>query len=659
MASFFVDIKKIPAKAARAFLVGGAGLILGLLSFGGMYALMPVLPLAFGAFALSVAYEGEIYKQNIKQAWQKLFKPHYLLQQMANQFLLDHFPTDEDAALPSFFSAYLRLCKELHHFEHKRLDKPSLARKEQLQKSLRLLEKWFAAQCLTPLSAADNAEEKALKQWINKQSGGADFLNKYRRRQRLFRGVGLFSGVSGAFMALGTTYLLVEAFSLIPFLATLSAAFWPVAIVPMALIAGTAYALLTYNAITDFITNDTLRHWYRRIRDTIRREGFGFKQALVTLIALALVALAVALTVCTAGTWWTITKQTKPLFQWMGTFPSFVMGIINPIITGLSAIVFNLENTSETLEMITDGAKHIISRLRRLGGDMLDYMTKPLREENVFQWFNPFRLLIQLTFLPLRLLLFFGHLLSIGVTADRVPGVSSRTSGALGVISEGFEDTHYFFGHGEHTHEPHTHEHHAHEHHHHVDHDKALLMARLAPQHGHHHGADLPTQLLKTVFLPLYLLAASWEYLASRAVITDKGPLTFAAAWDKHRGNKPLESVDFSAEFKSQSAASSTYASFLIERFITKQLVSARMGRSVAREKITQLRALSTTLSQPQSAENNLSGLIKTHVEENKRLYGRPRFLFWAHTQTRTMRFLDELPQRIEYTATPPSIKPT
>lgn len=57
-----MNIKNIPIKPQKIpyylfllLLTVGASLILGFLSFGGMYALWPVLPLAFAGFALSVA----------------------------------------------------------------------------------------------------------------------------------------------------------------------------------------------------------------------------------------------------------------------------------------------------------------------------------------------------------------------------------------------------------------------------------------------------------------------------------------------------------------------------------------------------------------------------------------------------------------------------
>lgn len=84
----------------------GASLILGFLSFGGMYALWPVLPLAFAGFALSVAYEGEIYLQNIKGALNKLFKFNYLKNYLAKEYLLNHFPNTDEENCPQFFKDY-------------------------------------------------------------------------------------------------------------------------------------------------------------------------------------------------------------------------------------------------------------------------------------------------------------------------------------------------------------------------------------------------------------------------------------------------------------------------------------------------------------------------------------------------------------------------
>ena len=87
-----MKIKKIPFSLATWVLMAGASLTIGLLVFGGTLAIWPVLPAAVAAFVLSVAYEGEIYLQNIKGSLKKLFKSNQLERQLAKACLLEHFP---------------------------------------------------------------------------------------------------------------------------------------------------------------------------------------------------------------------------------------------------------------------------------------------------------------------------------------------------------------------------------------------------------------------------------------------------------------------------------------------------------------------------------------------------------------------------------------
>ncbi len=115
--------------------------------------------------------------------------------------------------------------------------------------------------------------------------------------------------------------------------------------------------------------------------------------------------------------------------------------------------------------------------------------------ENTLQQLNPFRLVLFLTITPLRVCFFLGHLISIGVTADRVPGVSKFFSALLGIVSEFFEDLHYF------VEVPHAHD------------RKTLLKERLSSGAGHTHQEDLPKRLLLLITYPLRLLSDAWHAL--------------------------------------------------------------------------------------------------------------------------------------------------
>ena len=52
----------------------GASLTIGLLSFGGFYAIYPSIYLGITSGVLAAIYEGEIYMTNIEDASSKLFK---------------------------------------------------------------------------------------------------------------------------------------------------------------------------------------------------------------------------------------------------------------------------------------------------------------------------------------------------------------------------------------------------------------------------------------------------------------------------------------------------------------------------------------------------------------------------------------------------------
>lgn len=66
----------------------GASLGLGLLSFAGIYALIPMVSVGVGAFVLSTVYESEIYQKNIGHAFDKLTKPNYLRNRLSRELLL-------------------------------------------------------------------------------------------------------------------------------------------------------------------------------------------------------------------------------------------------------------------------------------------------------------------------------------------------------------------------------------------------------------------------------------------------------------------------------------------------------------------------------------------------------------------------------------------
>ncbi|KTD52220.1 hypothetical protein Lqui_1064 [Legionella quinlivanii] len=642
--------KKIPYYLLLLLLTVGASLILGFLSFGGMFVLWPVLPLAFGAFFLSVAYEYEIYMQNITGALGKLgFKRDYLERHLAREFLLNNFPK-EGAELeggPEFFRDYKKMLQRLHALGEDPLDEAGRLKKKKIEKKLSDMEKWFAEQ----LFAKNDEEEdltpyqQELRQWL-KTRGQDEVQELFTRRRLYYRLAGAFSILAGLFMGAGTTYLLVGEFAAIPLLAAIPFSMLPAFIIPMAVIAGAAYGFLTYNAITDMINNDTLRQWYIKIRDNLVKE-VNLRSLFLAVTSVLLVGLAIALTICTAGTWWTVVKNSRPLFAWMGKIPVFVMGIINPIITGLSAVFFNLENTSNTFEIIDGALKSKKSWFREFINDVKQGWAELRQKENWLQIINPFRLVINILLAPLRLILFLGHLISIGVTSDRVPGIPETVSAGLGTISELGEDWHYFF--------PGSHEH---------KHDdfklKHALKDRLSAKGGHSHdNDDAPTVILKFLLSPVFLLATLYAWGASQFnnpndQTNPREVLTFKQAWYQQTGRKaeqsekplqePIEAISEEWEIE--------HTLYKVDNFQKKHFSSA-FNSKIVKEKTEGLDAFQKELrqlakqrkefSEECAPKLNLKGKIEEEAE--KSLYNKHRFFEKGDATTKT--FLQELPQSV------------
>ncbi|CAM2901640.1 Uncharacterised protein [Legionella steigerwaltii] len=636
MAANKKKFKKIPSYVALGSLTVGASLILGFLSFGGMYALYPAISLAFATFGLSVAYEGEIYLQNIKGAFKKLFKKNYLENHLAKEYLLEHFSEAiQSKNCPQFFKDYDTQLKLLGEFNHKPLNKESRKRKKQIEKTLADMEKWFALQLFASKEKkkqSDYAEK--LSEWL-KDHDQNTWQARLEKRQSTFKLVKGFSLLAATFMGLGSTYLIVEAFSVIPLMAAIPFAFWPIFIVPMAVVAGAAYGMLIYNTVTDLINNDTLNKWYTRLRNDWN-QGLTFRNVFMTTMAVLLVSLAIALTVCTAGTWWTVATSARPLFEWMKKMPSFVMGVINPIITGLSAIFFNVQNSLESLEMVyeatapdTNAKANIFQRTYQAVADVLAHVWDT---ENWLQMLNPFRILLKLTITPLRILLFLGHLVSVALTSDRMPGVPQILAALVAIICEGFEDAHYFVGPSQK--------------------EKTVLEERLGSEEDHQ-NADIPTLLLKVLASPLYFLAAGWDCLASKmnrpvagdTQIQQPKALTLTQAWNKQLGIQ--EEVDVvlakdverpSPEWKVEHTVS------LIEKYESKHLETVWFGDELARQKKTELENLKTEVRQNGSSLNSILATAKKNSVYNQhRLFA----ALQEGVNTATQDFIEELPERV------------
>lgn len=413
--------KKFFKQSLTILLTLGASLLLGLLSFGGMYVLLPLLSVSIAAFVLSVIYEGEIYQKNITKALDKLIEPYFTEQLLGEEFLNTF--NFKKRKLPSFFATYQKLSNQ----------SSSPAR----DKRLKIMEIWLGQLLLNSQSESNYAKIIIAHLKLNEESS-KKFQQRARQIQNHHHNIQIFAGSAAILMSLGTIFLILDVLPALPFL-MIAPAVLPYVVIPMAAIAGLAYGFLSYNSLTDFLLKNSLQNWWQDIKEQLQNPKRNWKHVIFAVLSAAIFALNLALTLCTAGTWWTVVNATHTTWRWLKhPLTKILTALIAPVVS-ISTLGFNLENTIETINEVKEALEEKPQTQIHI------HVTATTSKETWWQVFNPFRVILKLTFTPFLILFFLGHLISIGLTADRMPGVPAIVSALFGIISEGLEDFHYFF----------------------------------------------------------------------------------------------------------------------------------------------------------------------------------------------------------------------
>lgn len=490
--------KKWGLIALNGVLTLGASLTLGLLSFGGFYAIYPSITLGLTSFALATLYEGEIYNSNIANALKKLLTPNYYNSAQAKETLtaiIDRYQSDLQS-LPHFFQDYRNLLMEIEALSN--IKHPSKAQKKVLKKArkeLKQFERYFADALFDKLSH-QQAYALELMTFLTEIDGGKfkqQIVEKANQKKKLIQYGMYFSIITSGLFSLGSIYLILDSLTTLTFI-SLSVS----SIVSLALVCGTAYGFLIYNSLSDMIWDESMNNWYSEVKDSIQNAS-PMKAALMTTVSVLLVGLGISLTLFTAGTWWTIAKNTKNLPSFLKRIPTFVTAGLIPLFNGAAALVFTLENTKSSVDQVMSFFKGNKDSTKN---QLADSPKKTVNPTPIYQRLNPFNLAIYLLETPLKAIGFILHIGSIGVTTDRIPGVSEKVSAGMSMVSEGFEDFHYFVkGESEDDH------------------------------HAHDHAQDLPSKIIKLVLSPLYILSVCWHYTGSQFT---QQPVNFSEAW-QHR----------------------------------------------------------------------------------------------------------------------------
>lgn len=662
--------------ATLIFLTVGASIILGFLSFSGMFALWPVLPIAIGCFVLSLAVEGLIYYENIKRALKK-FKPDFLKLELAEELLLEYVPTlemetgsktDEYAKAPDFFKDYIVQLELYKALNHGKLDEAGIKNKKIVNKKLRDMEKWFALQLFLEVKPQAkffirDSEEKNLPKnnivylknfkefffvdvngklctptpaqmmdlprtfyeyelhvWLKQHQ--RKYAAELKERQESKRFVDAGSILSAIFMTFGTTFLLSEAFLNIPLLAAISTPMLPYIILPMAIMAGLAYGVLTWQTFYKMQREKPLLERYKALKKDIRHLSWDKIPMIIMTISLFL--LTTALTICTAGTWFTIVKHTRPIFTWMSKLPSVVIGMMT-FVLGFSTWGFNVSNAFTTLQKISE--ESLLQKVKSFINELFDGVLKfDWQASNLLRLLNPFKIFLKLTYTPLKITFFILHLLSISVTGDQIPGVKKIVAILLGFISEGFEDWDYIFGHNKNCQGKHN--------------LKSVLTERFSDEDEHSHEDDIPTKCLNFLFYPLYLAAASYDIWARK--YTKEPSVSFKRAMEEMQDieeevSKPLENLGKSPSYDWEKQ----HTLYLIEKR-QRKLSTFSPNKYNELEKLKQ-NLVAMDFENSKEARNGIF-----LAEEQKPIYktnSNLPTLFFNHNSA-TIAFIKELPER-------------
>lgn len=571
MSSTLKKIKKIFHYSSSTLLILGMVLVTGFLSFSGMLLLNSSIFFAISCFFLAGIIEGEVYAQNIKSSLFKIFTTTYWTDAIIEQTLEELIAANKDQ-LPPFLQEYRALQNYIQHLEHHH-DHSTKNKKllKDAQRHLKWKRRYFRDFILNKASGPfDKQLEAAFAKLLVKEqvddieSLRSNIHQKINQKIWLSRAawiLNIAAGIScalvGIEVAQSSMAVLISYFGI-----TISGAALSASIFGLAILGALGYTLIIHNTITDIIKNDSVRQWAHKSREFFKRKQQGkisetlaryYLRVILGSIGISIViGLGVFATIATAGTWWYAAKAGARFISWLTNIASGLRTVAVSLMA-ITTLLFSLVNSLQTVEELLKVSFHKIKvSFQKL---INKYIDTPA--ENLIQRLNPFRFIILTVILPFKYLIFIAHLFSMGVTGDRLNKVPPLVTSVLSAGGEFLEDSHYFF----HIDDTTDHHHHNHndnnhntatadqkdnnaisctcshqeskevtdEHHHHKENQEPHT-------HHHAHGEIIMGTLLafiKIALAPLYLLAISWDWLASKGNSSTDKQLTFKLATTK------------------------------------------------------------------------------------------------------------------------------
>lgn len=533
------------------FLMLSIILSFGLLSFTGLLVIYPSFAIAVLAFLLNALVEGEIYRQNIFKGLSKLFKKrsslHTLIIQELHKCLDEHIEKSKLANkkayddLSDFMRKYMELRKFLDSLKDKELTPETERRKKIAKKILKTMQSEFiqavvakrtgqSQQVLLARPRQIDANDKILKQ----VRAVLPSLEDRVLAVELLTPVYILAGFTFGLVMVSTlqSSLMVSAVALG---ITLPTPVFPILAVLLATLAAISYTIMIYYTVSKIIHSAAWERWIKTLQDLYSKGDDSYLRYTlrvmgVTLLAAIIVAVGIAATFATAGTWWSAVNATIKLVPAMMALARFVRVVVIALIaiTFATNLSFTVKSSIKSLEKISN---KVAGMLKMTAKGWFNYffagIRKTKKQENWVQFLNPIRIIIKLIEIPYYTAVFIGHAIAMGLTADKVQinGVDlSKPATGAGMFIEFLEDYGFLVGHDEDEHDSKDGKHH-----HHGDDDGDNK------HHHHHEHSKIPDYLLTILLSPLKLASALWDYVASQFNAGDpkKPVLSFSQACEK------------------------------------------------------------------------------------------------------------------------------
>ncbi|MFM2321924.1 MAG: hypothetical protein RLZZ225_77 [Pseudomonadota bacterium] len=534
------------------FLTMGTVLSVGFLSFSGLWVIYPYVVPAILAFFLSGVIEGKVFGTGIFKGLARLkllttnAQKHLLIIELNK--LINYkekanksWAEEQGGFLKDYWQQrkYYKSLKENPHADENAL--------EEAKKDLDALKDFFCRQVSQSKGEANHPVGLSINEGLKNIS---KVLLKSAKHSvwvlRFFWTVSILMGVvSGFITAFAVNEAITIGLALSLSATALSAIIWPVAI-----FAAVGATFLLYYVITDIVKNDTVEKAFSKVFELFKRKVHENKKEplaayLMRLLSLSLVVVAISAitvfaTAASAGTCWIIMRQGINLL--VPKLPAFIaycasailipMGFATDLIYGVSTTLLTINNCKSLFIAAFEAIKHPMQKSKSFFSKIKKELGKVKRNESWGQFFNPFRIIAKLIISPLQAFVFIGHLISIGLTADRFLNFPPPLVAGVCAASEGLQDLSFFTTEeDEHNHE----EDDGHEHGNLLQLPLQVILSPLLLTVGIHYwffnkcttgnklsffeaitqSFELP--LLNIVFFPLLLPSAVWHWTFKKA----------------------------------------------------------------------------------------------------------------------------------------------